>query len=41
VRNVTIEVLEVTLHGGMDGRGEMMSALECMKYLVMLGEEGS
>ncbi len=39
--DVTIELLEVTLHGGMDGRRKMVSALKCMKYLVTLSEEGS
>ena len=40
MRDVTIESLEITLHGGMDSRREMVRALKCMKYLVTLGEEG-
>ncbi len=36
MRNVAIKLFEIALHGGVDVRGEMMGALECVKDSVAL-----
>ncbi len=38
---MTIKSFEFTVHSGMDGRGELASVLECMKYLVAFCNKGS
>ncbi len=41
MRNVAIKLFEIALHGGVDVRGEMMGALECVKDLVAFSEQRS